>query len=83
MRTTLAESLHYIIYKLLEVPGLRDGLVERQLTEFLPLLLLFIAKNLEQERRKPSDVAFVHQVLHHEHASVSSNNDRAKTGFAR
>lgn len=56
MRTTLAESLHYITHELLEVPQLKDSSVDTQLGNFLPMLLLFIAKNLEQEKKRPSDV---------------------------
>jgi hypothetical protein len=83
MRTTLAESLHYIIFKVLEMPTLRDGQVDNQLSEFLPMLLLFIAKNLDQDKKRPSDVEIVDPVLHHKHSSVPIYSDRTSHCHSR
>jgi hypothetical protein len=56
MRTTLSESIHYLIVQLLSVEGMRDGQVDQQLADFAPMLALFVSKNMEDERFRISEV---------------------------
>jgi hypothetical protein len=74
MRTTLAESLHYIIHQLVTIQGLRDNQVDSDLIAFLPYLLIFISKNLEEEKQITSDVSPGNSVLRHQHATFLVHN---------
>lgn len=56
MRTTLSESIHYLIVQLLSVEGIRDSQVDQQLGSFAPMLILFISKNLADDRYRISEV---------------------------
>jgi hypothetical protein len=60
MRTALIETLFYITVNIMSNDhGLRDAHVDDQLTKFLPIIVWFVIKNLENDKYKLSPVTSV------------------------
>lgn len=56
MRTAIIETLYYIAHQMINEKDIRDAHVDDQFAKFLPMIILFVSKNLEDEKHRLSPV---------------------------